>query len=146
MYDVKVYSLAAEGAKQITPHFKVREFACSDGSDVVFVAPSLVDILENVRVHFGAAVHIHSGYRTVSFNASLPGSSKKSQHCNGLAPTSMWTATPTRKSTTTPASCWAITAAWACTAGASTSTSGPPSPVSTTGPNEEERWKRYSHP
>lgn len=85
MYDVKVYSLAAEGAKQITPHFKVREFACSDGSDVVFVAPSLVDILEAIRVHFGAAVHIHSGYRTVSFNASLPGSSKKSQHCNGLA-------------------------------------------------------------
>lgn len=45
MYDVKVYSLAAEGGRQVTPHFKVREFACSDGSDVVFVAPSLVDIL-----------------------------------------------------------------------------------------------------
>ena len=36
-------------------------------------------------MHFGAAVHIHSGYRTVSFNASLKNSSKKSQHCNGLA-------------------------------------------------------------
>ena len=85
MYDVKVYSLSAEGAKQITPHFKVREFACSDGSDVVFVATSLVDILEAIRVHFGRPVTITSGYRTVSYNASLKNSSKKSQHCNGLA-------------------------------------------------------------
>lgn len=85
MYDVKVYSLAAEGAKQITPHFKVREFACSDGSDVVFVATSLVDILEAIRVHFGRPVTVTSGYRTVSYNASIKNSSKKSQHCNGLA-------------------------------------------------------------
>ena len=85
MYDVKVYSLAAEGAKQITPHFKVREFACSDGSDVVFVAPSLVDILVAIRVHFGRPVTVTSGYRTVSYNAGLKNSSKKSQHCNGLA-------------------------------------------------------------
>ena len=85
MYDVKVYSLASEGAKQITNHFKVREFACSDGSDVVFVSTSLVDILEAIRVHFGRPVTITSGYRTVSYNASLKNSSKKSQHCNGLA-------------------------------------------------------------
>ena len=85
MYDVKVYSLAAEGAKQITPHFKVREFACSDGSDPVFISTALVDILENIRVHFGAAVHIHSGYRTVRFNSSLKDSSKKSRHMFGLA-------------------------------------------------------------
>lgn len=85
MYDVKVYSLAAEGAKQITPYFKVREFACSDGSDVVFVAPSLVDILEAIRVHFGRPVTITSGYRTVSYNNSVKGSSKKSQHMSGLA-------------------------------------------------------------
>lgn len=85
MYDVKVYSLASEGAKQIAPHFKVREFACSDGSDVVFVSTSLVDILEAIRVHFGRPVTITSGYRTVSYNASLKNSSKKSQHCNGLA-------------------------------------------------------------
>ena len=85
MYDVNVYSLAAESERQITPHFKVREFACSDGSDPVFISQPLAELLENIRVHFGAAVHIHSGYRTVSFNASLKNSSKKSQHCNGLA-------------------------------------------------------------
>ena len=85
MYDVKVYSLKAEGSRQITEHFRVYEFACSDGSDVVFVSQALVDILEAIRQHFGRPVHIHSGYRTVSNNASLPGSSTKSQHCNGLA-------------------------------------------------------------
>lgn len=85
MYDVNVYSLAAESERQITPHFKVREFACSDGSDPVFISQPLAELLENIRVHFGAAVHIHSGYRTVSFNASIKNSSKKSQHCNGLA-------------------------------------------------------------
>ena len=85
MYDVKVYSLAAEGAKHISAHFKVREFACSDGSDIVFVSPTLVDILEAIRVHFGRPVTVTSGYRTISYNATLKNSSKKSQHCNGLA-------------------------------------------------------------
>ena len=85
MYDVKVYSLKAEGSRQITEHFRVYEFACSDGSDPVFISTALVEILENIRQHFGAAVHIHSGYRTVSFNSSLKDSSKKSQHMFGLA-------------------------------------------------------------
>ena len=85
MYDVKVYSLKGEGSRQITEHFRVYEFACTDGSDVVFVSQALADILENIRVHFGAAVTITSGYRTVSYNKTLNGSSKKSQHCNGLA-------------------------------------------------------------
>lgn len=85
MYDVKVYSLKTEGSRQITDHFRVYEFACNDGSDPVFISQALADILENIRVHFGKPVHINSGYRTVSFNASLKNSSKKSQHCNGLA-------------------------------------------------------------
>lgn len=85
MTDVKVYSLASEGATQITPHFKVREFACNDGSDPVFVAPALVDILEKIRTHFGQPVTITSGYRTVSYNKQVDNSSSTSQHCNGLA-------------------------------------------------------------
>ena len=85
MYDVKVYSLKAEGSRQITDHFRVYEFACSDGSDVVFVSQALADILENIRVHFGKPVHINSGYRTVSYNKTVSGSSSTSQHCNGLA-------------------------------------------------------------
>lgn len=85
MQDVKVYSLSGEGQAQISPHFKVREFACRDGSDPVFVAPRLVEVLEAVRTHFGAPVTVTSGYRTVSYNATVENSSKTSQHCNGLA-------------------------------------------------------------
>lgn len=85
MYDVKVYSLKTEGNRQVTDHFKVREFACSDGSDVVFISQALAEILENIRVNFGAAVTINSGYRTVSYNKTVSGSSSTSQHCNGLA-------------------------------------------------------------
>ena len=85
MYDVKVYSLKSEGSRQITEHFRVYEFACKDGSDVVFISTALVEILENIRVHFGAAVTVTSGYRTVSYNATVENSSKTSQHCNGLA-------------------------------------------------------------
>ena len=73
------------GAGQISPHFKVREFACRDGSDPVFVAPRLVEVLEAVRTHFGAPVTVTSGYRTVSYNKTVSGSSAASQHCNGLA-------------------------------------------------------------
>lgn len=36
-------------------------------------------------MHFGRPVKITSGYRTVSYNAGVKNSSKKSQHCNGLA-------------------------------------------------------------
>ena len=85
MYDVKVYSLKAEGSRQITAHLRVYEFACKDGSDLVFVSQTLADILENIRTHFGAPLHINSGYRTVSYNATVDGSSSASQHCNGLA-------------------------------------------------------------
>lgn len=84
MYDVKSYRLS-EGDVQLSSHFKLHEFQCSDGSDVVFVSPALVDILENIRVHFGAAVTITSAYRTEAFNARTDGSSKKSKHCEGLA-------------------------------------------------------------
>lgn len=85
MYDVKVYSLKAEGSRQITEHFRVYEFACKDGSDVVFVSQALADILENIRQHFGAAVTVTSGYRTVSYNKTVSGSASASQHCSGLA-------------------------------------------------------------
>ena len=85
MYDVKVYDLTTEANRQLSPHFQVYEFACTDGSRPVFVSQTLVDILENIRVHFGQPLHINSGYRTVSYNATVENRSKTSQHCNGLA-------------------------------------------------------------
>ena len=85
MYDVKVYDMATEANRQLSTHFQLHEFACTDGSKPVFLSQALVDILEAIRVHFGRPVTVTSGYRTVSYNASIKNSSKKSQHCNGLA-------------------------------------------------------------
>ena len=59
MVDINAYSKAASGGKQLSAHFKVREFACGDGSDAVLVAPRLVMVLETIRAHFGAPVVIH---------------------------------------------------------------------------------------
>ena len=84
MQEVRVYSLAGEGNVQITPHFKVREFRCKDGGDAVFVSLRLAELLERIRVHFGAAVTINSAYRTPSHNAKVGGTSR-SQHLYGLA-------------------------------------------------------------
>lgn len=82
---VKAYSLAKDGGKQITKHFKVREFRCKDGSDAIFVSEGLVQILEQIRCHFGKAVTVSSAYRTHSHNAKQKGASARSQHLYGLA-------------------------------------------------------------
>ena len=85
MENVQVFSLAGEGEARLSPHFRVREFACRDGADPVFVAPRLVQVLEAVRQHSGAPVTVNSGSRTVSHNKATPGSSPRSQHLYGLA-------------------------------------------------------------
>ena len=84
MVEIHAYSKAASGGKQLSAHFKVREFACGDGSDAVLVAPRLVMVLETIRAHFGAAVVINSGYRTPQYNAKVGGVAH-SQHCYGMA-------------------------------------------------------------
>lgn len=85
MYNVKVYDRVTEGNKHITPHFQVKEFVCSDGSRVVFISDDLVNLLENIRVHYGKPLHINSAYRTVSYNSKLKDSSPNSKHLYGLA-------------------------------------------------------------
>lgn len=84
---VKVYSLAKDGLKKVVntcPNFKVNEFACSDGSDPVFISPELVKLLQQIRDHFGKAVNITSGYRTVTKNKAVGGATQ-SQHLYGMA-------------------------------------------------------------
>ncbi len=84
MVEIHAYSKAASGGKLLSAHFKVREFACGDGSDAVLVAPRLVMVLETIRAHFGAPVTINSGYRTPQYNAKVNGAAH-SQHCYGMA-------------------------------------------------------------
>lgn len=81
---VYVFSLASDGAKALSTNFKVKEFACKDGSDPIFVHPDLVDLLQKIRTHFGKAVVINSAYRNPSHNKSVGGSTL-SQHMYGMA-------------------------------------------------------------
>lgn len=83
------YSLSKDGQKEFSPNFKVSEFACKDGSDVVLINPYLIELLEKIRSHFGKDIRINSGYRTPSYNAGLAKKSKKvatnSYHMRGCA-------------------------------------------------------------
>lgn len=83
---VKVYSKAQDGNKKLSDNFRVREFACQDGSDPIFISDKLVHILQAIRNHFGQPVTINSGYRTASHNSSKAvGGSVFSQHLFGMA-------------------------------------------------------------
>ena len=81
---VRVYSGSRDGAERLAPHFRVKEFACSDGTDTVFVAPELVEVLEKLRTHFGRPVRVLSGYRTESKNKAVGGAAY-SRHKYGMA-------------------------------------------------------------
>lgn len=84
MYQVVIYSKKDSGNVQLSKNFKVREFACKDGSDVVIIDPLLIWILQNVRDYFKKPVNITSGYRTVTHNNSA-GGAENSYHILGMA-------------------------------------------------------------
>mgnify|MGYP000665496794 CR=1 FL=1 len=81
---IKQYSLARDGAKQLSPAFKVREFRCRDGSDAIMIDQTLVVLLQAIREHFNKPITITSGYRTAAHNAAV-GGAKSSQHLLGRA-------------------------------------------------------------
>ena len=81
---IKQYSLTKDGARQLSPAFKVREFRYRDGSDVVMIDESLVMLLQCIREHFGKPITITSGYRTATHNTAV-GGAKSSQHLLGRA-------------------------------------------------------------
>ena len=84
MVEINAHSKAKDGGKKLSTHFKVKEFACHDGSDAVLVAPRLVMVLQSIRSRFGTAVTINSGYRTPQYNTKIGGVTD-SQHCYGTA-------------------------------------------------------------
>ena len=79
---VRAYSKKKDGNTKLSTNFKVSEFACKDGTDVVFISMELVDILQKIRNHFGKAVNINSGYRTPAYNNKVGGATY-SQHLYG---------------------------------------------------------------
>ena len=84
MVEINAYSLKKDGGKKLSSNFLVKEFACKDGSDAVFVAPRMVMVLQSIRSHFGKPVNIHSGYRTLPYNTKV-GGVEDSQHTYGTA-------------------------------------------------------------
>jgi uncharacterized protein YcbK (DUF882 family) len=81
---VITYSLKKSGKVKLSDNFKVREFACNDGSNTVLVDRKLVALLQDIRDHFGASVYINSAYRTSSYNRKVGGSTN-SYHVKGMA-------------------------------------------------------------
>lgn len=81
---IKAYSLKKDGNKKVSTNFRVREFACKDGSDPVFIDSELVAVLQKIRTHFGKPVTITSAYRTPPQNKECGGTTY-SQHLYGKA-------------------------------------------------------------
>ena len=81
---IKAYSKAKDGNKKLSANFKVKEFACTDGTDPVFIDSELVNVLQKIRAHFGKAVTITSAYRTPGRNKAVGGETY-SQHLYGRA-------------------------------------------------------------
>ncbi len=84
MYTINVYHKKYEAEKQVSPHFKVKEFACKDGSNIILISDKLVAVLEQIREHFGKPVIITSGYRTPDWNKEV-GGVVNSEHLFGTA-------------------------------------------------------------
>ena len=81
---LKSYILNTDGNAKLGRHFKVKEFACKDGSQVVFIDDYLVSILDILRHKLGKPVIVTSGYRTPEWNAKCEGA-KYSYHMRGMA-------------------------------------------------------------
>lgn len=71
---VKTYSFKRDGEKKLSPHFKVREFRCKDGTDKILIESGLITHLEKVYEHFNCSrIDITSGYRTASHDKAVGG-------------------------------------------------------------------------
>lgn len=81
---IKAYSKAKDGNKKLSTNFRVKEFACTDGSDPIFIDTELVTVLQKIREHFGKPVTITSAYRTPTRNKEVGGATY-SQHLYGKA-------------------------------------------------------------
>ena len=81
---IKSYIVDTEGNTSLGRYFKVKEFACKDGSPVVFIDEYLWTTLSILRTHIGKPVIITSGYRTPEWNKKAEGA-KYSYHMRGMA-------------------------------------------------------------
>ena len=69
---------------QISKNFKLKEFQCKDGSQLVKIDSELLQKLQQLRDLIGKPIIINSGYRTESYNKKV-GGAKNSYHMQGKA-------------------------------------------------------------
>lgn len=72
----------------LTPNFKLAEFACKDGTLVpASLMPNIIRLaveLQKLRDTIGKPIHINSAYRTPTYNRKI-GGAKNSMHVQGKA-------------------------------------------------------------
>ena len=78
------YSKSAVGHVNISENFKVKEFACKNGSDPIKIDNLLVVYLQKARDHFKVPIILNSAYRTSGYNKQV-GGAKNSFHVKGQA-------------------------------------------------------------
>lgn len=81
---IKSYILDTDANENIGRHFKVKEFACNDGSPVAFIDSYLWTVLEILRTKIEKPIIVTSGYRTPEWNRKV-GGAKYSYHMRGMA-------------------------------------------------------------
>lgn len=81
---IRTYSYKTQGDLQLSDNFRVREFRCPDGTDVILIDDALVALLQRIRSHFKKPVRVSSGFRTASYNAKI-GGHYQSRHLRGQA-------------------------------------------------------------
>lgn len=81
---IKEYSLKRDGELFLSKNFKVKEFACRDGSDKILIDTDLVDKIQRLRDYTGMPITIISGYRTETYNEKC-GGARNSYHVKGMA-------------------------------------------------------------
>lgn len=82
--DIRAYSLKKDGGDNLTEHFKVKEFACKDGTDTIFISQKLVLLCECLRARINKPLFVNSAYRTEAYNKEV-GGAEFSQHLYGAA-------------------------------------------------------------
>lgn len=81
---LNTYSMKSDKDINVSNHFKVKEFACKDGSDIVKIDDRLIELLETLRLKVGMPITITSGYRTETYNERC-GGANNSYHLKGMA-------------------------------------------------------------
>lgn len=82
--EIYSYSKKKDGSTYLTKNFQVKEFACSDGTDTIFIARQLPMVCQYIRSRVGKSMSINSAYRTPAKNKAV-GGAEDSQHLHGTA-------------------------------------------------------------